>query len=86
MWRALDPGSQLACRRLLTTLVLITLWAFALSPHAVPAAIALLCCGCAAMSALFALLRREPVWGQSFGRWDEAAVLFGVQCMARFLA
>lgn len=85
MWRALTPASQLICLRLAATLVLIAVWSRALSPQAVWPAVALVSCGCGAAASLAALIRRDPIWGPSLTRWDEAAALFGVQSVAQFM-
>ena len=86
MLRALDPLSLQTCRRLLVTLVLLMLWARALSPQAVWFALATLSGTCAVIAAGIGLLRRERVMGPTLNRWDEAAALLGVHFLARALA
>jgi len=75
MMQALDPASLLTCRRFLLTVALLMIWSATLAPQAVFAAMALLSSGCATLSALVALLRRERFSGPSLNRWDEAAAL-----------
>ena len=86
MLQALDPPSLLTCRRFVLTVALLAVWSVALSPGRVFAAAALLSSGCAVVTALVALLRRERFWGPSLNRWDEAAALLAVQCVTRLLA
>jgi hypothetical protein len=81
----LDPLSRLTCHRLLISLLLLLLWAKALSPSAIWAEVALLSSACAAIIAVLAALGREPLFGPSLNRWDEAAALLGVHCLARLL-
>jgi hypothetical protein len=85
MWRALSPASQLIWLRVAAMLVLIVVWSRALSPQAVWPAIALISCGCGAAATLAALIRRDPIWGPSLTRWDEAAACFALQCVAQFM-
>lgn len=85
MWRALDPLSRQTCRRLLFSLALAVLWAKVVSPQAIWAGVAALAGGFAIAAALIATLRREPFPGPRLNRWDEAAALLGVFCLARLL-
>ncbi len=81
----LDPMSRQTCRRLLISIVLLMLWAKLLSPQAVWVAVAALSGACAIISAGFALLHRDPPFGPSLNRWDEAVALVGMHSLARLL-
>jgi hypothetical protein len=83
MLGTLDPLSLQTCRRLLVNLVLVLIWAAALSPQAVWLGVALLSGGGASIAAAVALFRREPLLGPSLNRWDEATALAGVHFLAR---
>jgi hypothetical protein len=83
MLGTLDPLSLQTCRRLLVNLVLVLIWAAALSPQAVWLGVALLSGGGAAIAAAVARFRREPLLGPSLNRWDEATALAGVHFLAR---
>jgi hypothetical protein len=85
MLGALDPLSLQACRRLLISIVLVTVWAIALSPQAVWFGVATLSGVCATIAAALAFFRREPLLGPSLNRWDEATVLLGMHFLARAL-
>jgi hypothetical protein len=85
MSRTLDPLSLQTCRRLLVCVVLMILWAMALSPQAVCFGVATLSGGVALIAAALALFRREPLLGPSLNRWDEAMALLGVHFLARLL-
>lgn len=85
MGRALDPSSLHTCRRLLLSVVLVLLWAKALSPQAVWAAVAMLSGGFALIATGIAVLRRDPLLGSSLNRWDEATALAGMHFLARAL-
>jgi hypothetical protein len=85
MLRALDPPSQLACRRLLISVVLVLLWAKALSPQSVWLGVAMLSAGCALIASGVALLCREKPLGPSLNRWDEVAALIGMHFLARLM-
>jgi hypothetical protein len=85
MLGTLDPLSLQACRRLLVSVALVTVWAMALSPQAVWFGVATLSAGCATIAAAIALFRREPLLGPSLNRWDEATALLGMHFLARAL-
>jgi peptidoglycan biosynthesis protein MviN/MurJ (putative lipid II flippase) len=74
-----------ACRRLLFSVALVTVWAMALSPQAVWLGVATLSGSCATIAAAIALFRREPLLGPSLNRWDEATALMGMHFLARAL-
>jgi len=82
---SLDPASLQTCRRLLISVVLVMLWAKALSPQAVWAGVAMLAGGCAMISAAVATLCRERFLAPNLNRWDEATALIGLHCLARLL-
>jgi hypothetical protein len=86
MLRALDPLSRHSFRRLVFSVVLVLLWAKALSPQAVWLGIAMMSGGFAMVSSGLALLCREPLLGPSLNRWDEATALAGMHFLARALA
>jgi hypothetical protein len=85
MLHALDPLSRHSCRRLLVSVVLVLLWAKALSPQAVWAGVAVFSGGFALVSTGLAMLRRDPLLGPSLNRWDEATVFAGMHFLARAL-
>jgi hypothetical protein len=85
MLRALDPASLRSCRRLLVSMILVFLWAKAVSPHALWVGVAMLSGAFALIAGGVALLAREPVLGPSLNRWDEATALAAVYFLARAL-
>jgi peptidoglycan biosynthesis protein MviN/MurJ (putative lipid II flippase) len=86
MLRVLDPPSLHTCRRLVVSILLVLLWAKALSPQAVWLGIAMMSGAFAMVSSGLAMLRREPMLGPSLNRWDEATALAGMHFLARALA
>jgi peptidoglycan biosynthesis protein MviN/MurJ (putative lipid II flippase) len=85
MLRALDPPSLHSCRRLVVSILLVLLWAKALSPQGVWLGIAMMSGGFAMVSSGLAILCREPMLGPSLNRWDEATALAGMHFLARAL-
>jgi peptidoglycan biosynthesis protein MviN/MurJ (putative lipid II flippase) len=85
MLRALDPPSLNSCRRLVVSILLVLLWAKALSPQAIWLGIAMMSGGFAMVSSGLAILCREPMLGPSLNRWDEATALAGMHFLARAL-
>ncbi len=82
MLRALDPLSLQTCRRLLVSIVLVLLWAKALSPQQIWLGVGMLSAGCAVISAGVAMLCRERPFAPSLNRWDEAIALSGLHFLA----